>query len=82
MSAAPYSDEINRGFEIVKRHLIDVGLWNRISQKQEIDPLFSHPFFSDHYGGVEFDLKMKNIDSLNIDEAISRLKELEKELIR
>ena len=63
MSAAPYSDEINRGYEILKRHLIDVGLWNRISQKQEIDPLFSHPFFNDHHGGVEFDLKMKDIDS-------------------
>ena len=63
MSAAPYSDEINRGYEILKRHLIDVGLWNRIEKKYEIDPLFSHPLFNDHFGGIEFDVKVKNIDS-------------------
>jgi hypothetical protein len=63
MSAAPYSDEINRGYEILKRHLIDVGLWNRIEKKYEIDPLFSHPLFNDHFGGIEFDVKVKKIDS-------------------
>ena len=63
MNAVPYSDDINRGFEVVKTHLINQGLWNRISEKKELDPIRDHHIFFDHYGGVEFTLHVKNIES-------------------
>ncbi len=59
MNAIPYSDDINKGFEIVKKHLKDIGLWNRIYSRYEIDSLAEHHLFQNHYGGVEFDVKIK-----------------------
>ena len=43
-----YSDEINKGYEIIKRHLEDVGLANRIYNIKIIDPLLIHNTFADH----------------------------------
>ena len=34
MNAVPYSDDINRGFEVVRTHLTNLGLWNRITEKK------------------------------------------------
>ena len=63
MNAVPYSDDINRGFEVVRTHLTNLGLWNRITEKKEIDPIRSHHIFLDHYGGVEFNVHVNNIES-------------------
>ena len=63
MNAVPYSDDINKGYEIVKKHLKDIGLWNRIYEKYSIDPLTEHHLFENHYGGVEFDVKIKDVDT-------------------
>jgi hypothetical protein len=63
MNAVPYSDDINRGFEVVKTHLTNLGLWNRITEKKEIDPIRTHPLFLNHYGGVEFNVYVNNIES-------------------
>jgi hypothetical protein len=63
MNAVPYSDDINRGYEVVKKHLLDLNLWNRIVNKKELDPIRDHHIFFDHYGGVEFTLHVKQIQS-------------------
>tara|TARA_R110000744_G_scaffold178506_1_gene297411 strand:+ start:94 stop:516 length:423 start_codon:yes stop_codon:yes gene_type:complete len=58
-----YSDDINKGYEIIKRHLEDVGLANRIYNIQIIDPLLIHNTFADHYGGLCFGLDIRSVQS-------------------
>tara|TARA_R100001163_G_scaffold65695_1_gene64064 strand:+ start:5584 stop:6003 length:420 start_codon:yes stop_codon:yes gene_type:complete len=59
-----YSDDINRGFEILLEHLKTIGLYYRILNIKPIDPLLKHPIFGDsHCGGVKFDFYLADIDS-------------------
>jgi hypothetical protein len=60
-----YSDDINRGYEILKEHLVKLGLYDRVQNKQAIDPLIEDQIFSnDHYGGIQFDYNLQNITGI------------------
>ena len=58
-----YSDDINKGYEVVLRHLNDIELVNRIYNLTAIDPLAEHHTFANHYGGISFNLDIRSIHS-------------------
>ena len=59
-----YSDDINRGFEILLNHLKNIGLYYRVLNIEPIDPVLKHPLFnSSHCGGIKFDFYLADVES-------------------